>query len=79
MPKGRATVERDPIAQDFMGVSELAELLVVSRQRADQLCRTKGFPDPVATLRMGSFWRTSDVIGWWTARVEGRAVVSASS
>ena len=30
-----------------MGVAEIAELLNVSRQRADQLTRSKGWPDPV--------------------------------
>jgi hypothetical protein len=30
------------------GVTEIAEMLGVSRQRADQLSRTRGFPDPVA-------------------------------
>ena len=29
------------------GVTEIAEMLGVSRQRADQLSRTRGFPDPV--------------------------------
>jgi hypothetical protein len=30
-----------------MGVSEIAELLGVSKQRASVLCARKGFPDPV--------------------------------
>src|SRR3974390_2180768 len=30
-----------------MGVSEIAELLSVSKQRASVLCNRKGFPDPV--------------------------------
>jgi hypothetical protein len=30
-----------------VGVAEIAELLDVSRQRADQLTRSKGWPDPV--------------------------------
>jgi hypothetical protein len=31
----------------LVGVAEIAELLDVSRQRADQLTRSKGWPDPV--------------------------------
>jgi hypothetical protein len=31
----------------LVGVAEIAELLEVSRQRADQLTRSKGWPDPV--------------------------------
>jgi predicted DNA-binding transcriptional regulator AlpA len=31
----------------LMGVSEIAELLGVSKQRASVLCNKKGFPDPV--------------------------------
>jgi hypothetical protein len=31
----------------LVGIAEVADLLVVSRQRADQLSRSKGWPDPV--------------------------------
>lgn len=33
-----------------MGVSEIAELLDVSKQRASVLCNRKGFPDPVEAV-----------------------------
>jgi hypothetical protein len=33
-----------------MGVSEIAELLNVSKQRASVLCNSKGFPDPVEAV-----------------------------
>ena len=33
-----------------MGVSEIAELLNVSKQRASVLCNRKGFPDPVEAV-----------------------------
>jgi hypothetical protein len=33
-----------------MGVSEIAELLNVSKQRASVLCNSKGFPDPVESV-----------------------------
>jgi hypothetical protein len=35
------------VASRLVGVAEIAELLNVSRQRADQLTRSKGWPDPV--------------------------------
>lgn len=31
----------------LVGVAEVADLLLVSRQRADQLSRSKGWPEPV--------------------------------
>jgi hypothetical protein len=34
----------------LMGVSEIAELLNVSKQRASVLCNRKGFPDPVEAV-----------------------------
>jgi hypothetical protein len=36
-----------------VGVTEIGDLLGVSRQRADQLTRTEGFPEPVAVLSAG--------------------------
>lgn len=49
-----------------MGVTEIAELLGVSRQRADQLSRQKGFPEPVAVLSNGRqrIWAAEDVRAW---------------
>jgi hypothetical protein len=35
------------VASRLVGVTEIAELLDLSRQRADQLTRSKGWPDPV--------------------------------
>lgn len=37
---------------------------MVRRQRADQLTRTKGFPDPVAELASGRVWAKEDVVEW---------------
>lgn len=55
---------------DLMGVQEIAALLGVSRQRADQLSRQKGFPEPVAVLSNGRqrIWQAEDVQAWATAR-----------
>ena len=49
---------------NLVGTHELAELLGVSRQRADQLARQTGFPKPVAELKGGRVWRLSDVDRW---------------
>jgi prophage regulatory protein len=39
-------------------------MLGVSKQRADQLTRTDGFPRPVSELASGRIWRKSDVTKW---------------
>ena len=49
-----------------MGVQEIAKRLGVSRQRADQLSRQKGFPDPVMVLANGRMriWAHEAVETW---------------
>ena len=47
-----------------VGVTEIGNLLGVSRQRADQLTRTEGFPEPVAVLSAGRIWGRADVEAW---------------
>lgn len=56
---------------DLMGTTEIAELLGVSRQRADQLSRTDGFPEPVAEIAAGRIWLREEVEVW--ARRTGRS------
>lgn len=41
---------------ELVGVSELARMLDVSRQRASELARTDRFPDPIAELDAGPVW-----------------------
>lgn len=41
---------------ELVGVSEIAELLGVSRQRVGELRRQPGFPAPIAELRAGPVW-----------------------
>jgi prophage regulatory protein len=55
---------------DLVGVTEIGDLLGVSRQRADQLTHSAGFPEPVATISAGRIWRRADVEAW--ARETGR-------
>lgn len=59
------------MATDLMGVHEIAELLGVSRQRVDELSRTRDdFPAPIETLKSGRIWQRSDIEAW--ARATGR-------
>jgi len=44
-------------APDLVGVSELADLLKVSKQRISKLSAAADFPKPVATLAAGPIWR----------------------
>lgn len=55
---------------DLMSTPEIAELLGVSRQRVDQLSRSKGFPAPAAELAVGRVWLRQDIEAW--ARETGR-------
>jgi len=53
-----------------MGLTEVARLLGVSRQRAHQLAQAEGFPAPTVQLASGPVWETKDVEEW--ARMTGR-------
>ena len=48
----------------LMGVVEIAAMLRVSRQRADQLTRRPDFPEPTARLASGRVWSTKEVGKW---------------
>jgi predicted DNA-binding transcriptional regulator AlpA len=50
--------------EQFYGVREIANALGVSKQRASQLVRQKGFPDPVAMIGDREGWRPRDVTAW---------------
>lgn len=51
-----------------VGAYEIGEMLGVTRSRANQLSREKGFPNPVGKLRMGNVWRRSDIDSWIAKR-----------
>lgn len=55
------------ICVKLMGVWEIAQRLGVGRQRAGILAKQKGFPDPVAVLRMGQVWDGDQVEAWIAA------------
>jgi len=56
---------------DLAGVTEVGDILGVSRQRAAQLAETQGFPAPVAELASGRIWRSQDVRLWSETRRRG--------
>ena len=50
---------------DVIGISEVAAMLNVSRQRADKLTRTDPtFPPPVAEIHAGRIWMRTDIANW---------------
>ena len=57
---------------DLVGLAEIGAMLGVSRQRVDQLARSKGFPEPVATISAGRIWLRDEVEQW--AGEAGRTV-----
>lgn len=59
------------VAHDLVGLTEVGELLGVSRQRAAQLAESAGFPAPVAELASGRIWRGEDVRLWTEVRRRG--------
>lgn len=52
------------ISVKLMGVWEIAQRLGVGRQRAGIIAKQKGFPDPLARLRMGQVWDGDQVEAW---------------
>lgn len=60
----RLTIPAFPV---LVGISEIGEMLGVSRQRASALQTHKGFPGPVATLRAGPVWRRDDIASFAAA------------
>jgi predicted DNA-binding transcriptional regulator AlpA len=55
----------------LVGLSEIAEMLGLTRQRVDQLVRQADFPMPEVVLTAGRIWRREDIEVW--AREKGRA------
>jgi len=56
---------------DLAGLTEVGEMLGVSRQRAAQLADSSGFPEPVADLASGRIWRLDDIRLWSESRRGG--------
>jgi predicted DNA-binding transcriptional regulator AlpA len=65
----RALVTRGKLLR----VVEIAEILGVSKQRADQLRREPDFPAPVDSWARGDLWATADVRQWARTYAGGAA------
>ena len=48
----------------LMGAAEIRDRLGVSDQRVQQIAHRRTFPEPYATLAMGSIWAATDVEAW---------------
>jgi predicted DNA-binding transcriptional regulator AlpA len=59
-------------ARYLMGTYEIAEMLGVSRQRAQQIAAHKNFPKPYDVLHAGKIWKRKAVEQW--ARDHGRVI-----
>ncbi len=64
------TVYVAQVAQELVGVAEIADMLGVTRQRVHQLTKTAEFPRPLAELSAGVIWDRAEVERW--ARTTGR-------
>jgi predicted DNA-binding transcriptional regulator AlpA len=63
------------VSMNLVGLAEIAELLGVTRQRADVVVKSaEGFPEPVATLSAGRIWDRDAVERW----IEERNVLMRS-
>lgn len=60
-------------ARYLVGTHEIAAMLGVSRQRAQQITARKDFPKPYDVLHMGKVWKRRTFEQW--ARDQGRAVI----
>ncbi|MFZ3562828.1 helix-turn-helix transcriptional regulator [Streptomyces sp. BH097] len=47
-----------------VGVTEIGEMLNVSRQRANKLVARPDFPEPVAQTKAGRVWERAAVEAW---------------
>ena len=52
------------MSHHLVGLTEIARMLGVSRQRAHQLAQTAGFPRPAVELSSGRVWETAAVEAW---------------
>jgi predicted DNA-binding transcriptional regulator AlpA len=52
----------------LMGAAEIGQRLGVGRSRAHAITRDRDFPEPYATLAMGSVWAATDVEAWIRAK-----------
>jgi predicted DNA-binding transcriptional regulator AlpA len=51
----------------LVGIKEVADMLGVSRTRADQLSRRPGFPEPIVKHARVRLWEDKDIQDWMQA------------
>lgn len=62
-----------PVVDQVVGISEIAQLLGVTPQRAGQIARDHAdFPAPVAALAAGRVWDAEGVKAWIAAHPDRR-------
>lgn len=54
----------DTMSDTHVGLTEIGDMLGVTRQRAYQLSRKTGFPAPVAETKAGRIWDRAEVAAW---------------
>lgn len=54
----------DTMSDTHVGLTEIGDLLGVTRQRAYQLSRKPDFPAPVAETKAGRIWDRAAVEAW---------------
>ncbi len=59
-------------AMALVGIKEIAEMLGVSRTRADQLSRRPNFPEPKIRHARVRLWEDTDVKAWMEANRRSR-------
>lgn len=65
-----------PVIPELVGLSEIADMASVTRQRAHQLARTPGFPPVVVETRQGPLM-TKAAVSKWVERRKRRTVANA--
>jgi predicted DNA-binding transcriptional regulator AlpA len=75
VPAQNTTAGRPPGATGrLVGISEIAELIGMTRQRAYQIVRDPEFPEPVDVIAAGTFWWRQEVEAYLRKRPVDRRV-----
>ena len=57
------------MAEELVGLSEIAKLQQVARNSAWRWSRRPDFPEPVARLASGPIWRRAEIEAWASAHL----------
>jgi uncharacterized protein YuzE len=70
-----STFDQDPRQEKLIGVSEIAAMFGKHKQNvAQHYTRRRDFPEPVAVLPTGRYWRRGDIERWYEqSRIRGMA------